>query len=96
MNSSFLNKEQIRNRNVDTPGVAYFKKVCDFYNAHYTRGKLYLEYVKDCCETRTGHQCQFCQSNPWTSSLKGVKNNKVTRIMAHISLSTINGPNKNS
>ena len=63
----FFNKEQIQNRNVDTPGAAYFKKVCEFYNAHYTRGKLYLKYVKDCCETRTGHQCQFCQSNPWTN-----------------------------
>ena len=35
----------MQNRNADTPGAAYFQKVCDFSDSHYTRGELYMEYV---------------------------------------------------
>ena len=48
----FFNKEYIQNRNTNSPGAAYFQKLCDFYDNHYVRGEVYIEYAKDCCITR--------------------------------------------
>ena len=28
-----------------------------------------MEYVKDCCATRTGKQCRFCEINPWKGKM---------------------------
>ena len=33
----------------DLPGHAYFKKIWDFYNAHYNTGELFMEYLKKDC-----------------------------------------------
>ena len=47
----------------DLPGHAYFKKIWDFYNAHYNTGEL--EYLKKDCINKDGKLCDVCQAHDW-------------------------------
>jgi len=49
----------------DLPGHAYFKKIWDFYNAHYNTGELFMEYLKKGCINKDGKLCDFCQAHDW-------------------------------
>ena len=44
----------------DLPGHAYFKKIWNFYNAHYNTGELFMEYLKKDCINKDGKLCDFC------------------------------------
>ena len=49
----FLNRDYLARymeaseaKRIDLPGHAYFKKIWNFYNAHYNTGELFMEYLK--------------------------------------------------
>lgn len=42
----FFNKNSIAEQTSSVPGAAYIDKICDFFNKHYIRGELYMEFVK--------------------------------------------------
>ena len=42
-------------KNVKTYLEIYFKKIWDFYNAHYNTGELFIEYLKNDCLNKEGN-----------------------------------------
>ena len=55
------------------PGAAYIKKVKTFYEMHYSRGELFMEFIRDGCVDSTGELCEYCEVNRWVGD-------KMTRI----------------
>ncbi|KAL9985672.1 hypothetical protein ACROYT_G008098 [Oculina patagonica] len=49
----------------NVPRSSYIKKIMEFQNSHYNRGKLYWEYLKQSGEASRG-LCSFEEENTWT------------------------------
>ena len=47
------------------PGHAYYSKILTFFNQHFEKGELYMEYRKSDCANNGDEPCQFCQNCPW-------------------------------
>jgi len=69
--SFFYNKEYLskycaiaKSNQHEIPGHAYFSSVEDFFDSHYDRGELYMEYLKGDCR-RKGELCGTCKENGW-------------------------------
>ena len=45
------------------PGHAYYSKILAFFDVHFQKGELYLEYKK----CAAGTDCEFCSTHPWKS-----------------------------
>ncbi len=55
------------------PGSAYIKKITTFYEEHYKRGELFMEFTRDGCFDSTGKLRKYRQVNRWVGD-------KMTRI----------------
>ena len=63
----FFNKNSIAEQTSSVPGAAYIDKICDFFNKHYIRGELYMEFVKQRCKTTAGRLYSYCSKHDWRS-----------------------------
>lgn len=41
------------------------KKNISFYEKHYIRGELFMEFIKGSCLYSAGKLCEYCQLNKW-------------------------------
>ena len=49
----------------ETPGYFYIMKMLKFIEEHYRVCDLYMEYIKDGCDERSGEQCDWCSTTEW-------------------------------
>jgi hypothetical protein len=63
----FYNKEWLTKYNItsttkrpEVPGHSYFQKVEKFFEMHYERGELYMEFLKKDCLSKVGRSCNAC------------------------------------
>ena len=65
-NQEFLHKYSKKNSDsakVSVPGSNYFKKNLTFWDIHYKRGELFMEYQKGSCLGVSGELCWYCKWN---------------------------------
>ncbi|CAB3997159.1 Transient receptor potential cation channel subfamily A member 1 [Paramuricea clavata] len=63
----FYNKEWLMKYNItsttkwpEVPGHSYFQKIEKFFEMHYERGELYMEFLKKDCLSKVGRSCNAC------------------------------------
>ncbi len=61
----------------NVPRSSYIKKIMEFQNTHYNRGKLYWEYLKQGGWSVKGTLCSFWQENTWT----GIETTRISQPM---------------
>ena len=48
------------------PGSGYIQKIVTFFESHYIRGELFMEYLKhSCSSTQNNELCFHCSTNDW-------------------------------
>ena len=61
--------KSVEQKKKEVPGASYIKEATDVIEAHYQKGELYIEFLKDDCSKTSsdGKPCTECKSGEWIS-----------------------------